>query len=293
MTVLATGAAVAFEPLTPGLGAVVPDLDTRRPLRHAEVADLVDLLLRYKVLFFPRQGLDEAEHARFAAQFGEPRDDPLEDPVPGFHGLSELDNVPFFHADWMFQTEPPKWAMLQLSTVPPVGGDTVFVDLVTSYAALSDPMRAFLEPLTVLHAMDPGHAAGLLQRVVERLGPDHPEIAVAIEHLEPRAQPLVRRIPETGNLNHWLCPAYSRRLVELGPAESDAVLGYLLRHILEPQFCIRWRWHAGDIAFWDHRTTLHRGIKDYGDAARHGRRASIAGGAVVPASAPSIATPSP
>ncbi|MGH9089508.1 MAG: TauD/TfdA dioxygenase family protein [Acidimicrobiales bacterium] len=286
MALMAIPNKVEFDPITPGLGAVVPDLDTRLPLAPAEVADLTDLLMRYKVLFFPRQGLDEAEHARFAAQFGVPRDDPLEDPVPGFHGLSELDNVPFFHADWMFQTDPPKWAMLQLWTVPPVGGDTVFVDLVASYAALSAPMRALLEPLTVLHAMDPDHAAGLRQRVVDRLGSDHPEIPLAIDHLQPRAQPLVRRIPETGDLNHWLCPAYSRRLNELGPTESDAVLGFLFRHILEPQFSIRWRWQAGDIAFWDHRTTLHRGIKDYGGAVRHGRRASIAGGAVVPATAP-------
>lgn len=286
MARLATPTELAFDPITPAFGAVVPELDTRRSLDRAEVADLVDLLMRYKVLFFPRQHLDVAEHARFAAQFGAPRDDPLEDPVAGYAGLSELDNVPFFHADWMFQLDPPKWAMLQLSTVPPVGGDTVFVDLVASYAALSDPMRAFLAPLTVLHAMEPDHAAGLRRRVIDRLGTDHPDIEVATDHLQPRSQPLVRRIPETGAVNHWLCPAYSRRLNELDPAESDAVLGFLFRHVLDPCFCLRWRWQPGDIAFWDHRTTLHRGIKDYGDAVRHGRRASIAGGAVVAASGP-------
>lgn len=278
-----TRSGVRFEPVTPGLGAVLPELDARRPLREEEVADVVDLLMRYKVLFLPGQGLGEAEHARFAAQFGEPRDDPLEDPVPGYHGLSELDNVPFFHADWMFQADPPKWAMLQLSTVPAIGGDTIFADLVASWEALSGPMRAFLEPLTVLHAMDPQHAAGLERRFVERCGADHPDRALAREHLEARSQPLVRLIPETGRKNHWLCPAYSRRIDGLTPAESDAVLGFLLRHICDPQFCIRWRWRPGDVAFWDHRTTLHRGVKDYGAAARHGRRASIAGGALLPA----------
>ena len=165
---MTTPARVVGEPLTPELGAVVPELDARRDLDDDEVADLVDLLMRDKALFFPGQHPDEAAHARVAARLGELRDEPLEDPVAGYPGLSELDNVPFFHADWMFQTDPPKWAMLQLSELPPVGGDTIFVDLVASDAALSEPMRAFLEPLTVHHAMDPAHA------VRERRGPRFP-----------------------------------------------------------------------------------------------------------------------
>jgi taurine dioxygenase len=249
------------------------------------VERIKDFLMQYKVIFFREQNLDDVQQERFARQFGDPRFDPLETNVEGHPGLSTLDAVPFFHSDWMFQEDPPKWAMLQMTKVPPVGGDTMFVDLVGGYEALSEPMRRFLKGLTVLHAMDPGHASKLEQAFIRRNGADHPDYETVREHLQPGSQPLVRLIPETGRENYWLAPAYSRRLNELAADESDALLRFLFQHQLGPQFVIRWKWTPGDIAFWDHRTTLHSGVKDYGDFERHGRRASIAGGKVVPAPA--------
>lgn len=286
MVIIEKPSKVAHEPLTPDLGAVLPGFDTRQTLSDDQRADLVELLMRYKVLFFPAQGLDEEEHARFAKQFGELVYDPIAMSIAAHPGLSDVDNVPFFHADVMFEPEPPKWSLLQFSTVPEVGGDTMFVDLVSSYEALSESMRKFLEPLTVYQTPNVGDqtlAAKLEQRFVELNGDNHPDHELLRECLSPRSQPLVRLIPETGRVNYWLCSAYSRRIEQLSAAESDALLGFLLRHIVEPQFCIRWRWHEGDIAFWDQRTTLHRGVKDYGSAMRRGRRASIAGDAVIPA----------
>lgn len=286
MTIMETRTKVVYDPVTPAFGAVIPDLDTRRTLDVDQLADVVDLLMRYKVLFFPGQGLSEEEHVRFAKQFGELVYDPIAMSIAAYPGLSDVDNVPFFHADVMFETEPPKWSMLQFSTVPDVGGDTIFVDLVSSYATLSEPLRNFLETLTVFQTPDAGDpmlSASLERRFVELNGPGHPDHALLMERLEPRSQPLVRRIPETGQVNYWLCAAYSCRIDQLTSAEGSTLLGFLLQHMLEPQFCIRWRWHEGDIAFWDQRTTLHRGVKDYGSATRHGRRASIVGGPVVAA----------
>ena len=31
-----------------------------------------------------------------------------------------------------------------------------------------------------------------------------------------------------------------------------------------PEVQIRWRWHAGDIAMWDNRVTMHYAVADYG-----------------------------
>lgn len=274
---------VSVEPITPRLGAVVRGIDARAELPAKVVEHVSSLLMQFKVLFLPGLNLDYAEQARFASQFGPLRTDPVEDSVPGYPGLSLLDNVPFFHADWMFQEDPPKWAMLQMTTVPEVGGDTVFVDLVTSYADLSLPMRRFLEELTVYQAMDEGHAAKLERSYIDRHGTEGDDYRVVHQHLQPSSKPLVRWIPETGRNNYWITQAYSRRINELSQGESDALLGFLFRHLMAPQYCIRWRWRPGDIAFWDHRTTLHSGMKDYGDFERHGCRASIAGGAVISA----------
>lgn len=284
LTADCTASQVSFEALTPAFGAVVEDIDAKHSLTTAQVDEITDLLMRFKVLFFREQSLDYDEQARFAAQFGSLRTEPLEDSLESHPGLSLLDNVPFFHADWMFQDDPPKWAMLQMSTVPDVGGDTLFLDLVSSYEALSVPMRQFLEGLTVFHAMDERHAAKLERSFISRHGRESDEYKIAMEHLQPSSRPLVRYIPETASNSYWICPAYSRRINELSPAESDALLHFLLQHLMAPQYSIRWKWRPGDIAFWDHRTTLHSGVKDYDAQERHGCRASIAGGAVVPAS---------
>jgi taurine dioxygenase len=56
----------------------------------------------------------------------------------------------------------------------------------------------------------------------------------------------------------------------------------LFNHQMQPIYAYRWQWHAGDLAFWDQRTTLHRGMHDYGDDRRHGNRVSIGPNSPIP-----------
>ncbi|MGH9087060.1 MAG: TauD/TfdA dioxygenase family protein [Acidimicrobiales bacterium] len=279
-----TAAEVAVRPLTPRLGAVVEGVDTRRPLDDATAAVVLDALMAYKVLFFERQELSLDEQRRFAAHFGEPFADPLTPAFDGQAGMSSVTRVDHFHSDHMHLADPPKFSMLSLTTVPPLGGDTIWADLVAGYEALSEPMRDFLEGLTALHvSRDPWDDTDV--RYGAFLGHDlaDEERAAIRAALVPHAHPLVRLLPETGKPNYWVCRRFTRAIQELDPAESDAVLGFLFAHQLRPEFVVRWRWHAGDLAFWDHRTTVHAGVADYGDAERFGQRASIAGGRPVPA----------
>ena len=44
----------------------------------------------------------------------------------------------------------------------------------------------------------------------------------------------------------------------------------LYRHCQQPELTCRFRWHAGSVAFWDNRATLHYALDDYGDATRIG-----------------------
>ena len=155
----------------------------------------------------------------------------------------------------------------------------MFADLVASYEALSPTMRRFIDGLTGIYvSRDPSE--DISARYGAFLGHelDDRELAEIREALVPHEHPLVRVIPETGRKNYWLSRRFTRAVKELEPAESEALLQFLFAHQLKPEFVIRWRWTPGDIAFWDHRTTLHAGVADYGEQARHGHRASIAGG---------------
>jgi len=291
---------IALRPLSPNFGAVIEGLNTKEPLAPSTVQALKDQLMQYKVLFLPQQYLNYEEQERLASSFGELRFDPLEHTVEGHPGLALVDNVPWFHADWMHQENPPLWSMLQLNSVPELGGDTMFADLVQSYEALSETLRNFLEELTVHQSMAnyqgdgsalvASHVAGMDKRfekidaVLNSAHQERSDLEELISRVQPHTQPLVRLIPETGKKNYWVSRSFTRRINELTQAESDTLLEYLFSHQLNPEYVIRWKWHAGDIAFWDHRTTLHSGIKDYGDFQRYGCRASIAGGRVIPAS---------
>ena len=297
-TLIETG--LRLRPLTPHFGAEIEGLNAKEPLTPATVEALKASLMEYKVLFLPKQGLGYEEQERLAMSFGELRFDPLEHTVEGHPGLALVDNVPWFHADWMHQENPPLWSMLQLNAVPEVGGDTLWVDLVQSYEALSEPLRAFLETLTVHQSMAnySGDGSALVASHIATMDKRFEKIDATLNsakqeridldellaRVQPHTQPLVRLIPETGKKNYWVSRAFTRRVNELTQAESDNLLEFLFRHQLNPEYAIRWKWHEGDIAFWDHRTTLHSGIKDYGDFQRHGCRASLAGGRVIPAS---------
>jgi taurine dioxygenase len=277
---------VSIRPLTPRLGAVVGNLDARSPLPDETVRAVHRALMTYKVVFFRAQGLTVPEQEAFAAHFGPPFTDPLTRNVEGHPGMTTVTRVDHFHSDHMHMADPPKFSMLQLNVVPDVGGDTMFADLVASYEALSLPMRIFLEGLTGIYvSRDPSE--DIAARYGAFLGRELSEqdLAEIRQALVPHEHPLVRLIPETGRKNYWLCKRFTRAVKELEPAESEALLGFLFAHQLRPEFVLRWRWEAGDIAFWDHRTTLHAGIGDYGDQERHGQRASVAGGRPVPADA--------
>ena len=281
MTTVQAATHVRINPLTPKLGAVVEGVDARKPLGASVVADLKDALLRYKVLFLRRQNLDPDEHAAFARHFGEPFEREGVKFTPDYDepGLTTVTVVPHFHSDLMYMEEQPAFAMLQLLEIPDVGGDTMWIDLVAGFEALSEPLRKALETLTAVHLHPDYHLTdeALKRRYKSFYGEDltDDELRRRREASRPREHPVVRVIPETGRKNYWISAQHTGAIKGLTSEESKALLAFLFQHQLKPQFVVRWKWQAGDIAFWDHRTTLHAGIKDYGAKPRRGRRANI------------------
>ena len=55
------------------------------------------------------------------------------------------------HTDISFEPIPSDYAMLQLRTLPKVGGDTMWSSMYSAYDGLSPAMQRFLEGLTAVH----------------------------------------------------------------------------------------------------------------------------------------------
>jgi taurine dioxygenase len=212
------------------------------------------------VAFVGQEHLDQEDLARFASRFGSLYRHPLtmteaSNPV---HPL----NIPaggYWHSDVTFTQEPPIGTLLHAQTVPPKGGDTLWANMYLAYESLSLPMRMFLRGLTAVHDFDHFYRYPM----GDSLQTD--QFILDVKKKIPLARhPVVLTHSETGRRALFVNESFTTHIEELDRAESVAVLDYLYRHSVRPEFTCRHRWSAGDICFWDNRCTMHYPVDDWG-----------------------------
>jgi taurine dioxygenase len=276
-------------PLSGTIGAVLRGIDLR-DLDDATVAAIRRVWLERKVIFFPGQHLDPESHQAFAARFGEPTEGhPIIPGLADFPNVFEIDYTKArniyanygdvatrrqgldWHTDVTFVKRPPLGSILRAVEIPAAGGDTLFSDQRAAFEELSSALQEFLLGLTAVHDGRGQFAAALDQRGEGRW---EGETVVA---LEPVVHPVVRTHPETGGRALFVNPGFTSHIVELERSESDALLAFLYRHAVRPEFTVRYHWSAGDVGFWDNRTTQHSVVGDFGSARRVIQRVTLRG----------------
>jgi alpha-ketoglutarate-dependent taurine dioxygenase len=288
-TALDPDGALEVRLLSGTIGAEIRGIDVRH-LDDATVAAIRDVWLDRKVVFFPGQHLDPDEHLVFAARFGEPTEGhPV---IPGIEGRPEVFEIDYsaaaelyssygdvstydrgisWHTDVTFVKRPPLGSILRAVVIPASGGDTLFSDQQAAFAGLSPSLQAYLRTLTAVHDGQ-DQFKGILDLVGE--GSWEGERFTA---LEPTEHPVVRVHPETGLESLFVNPGFTSHIVELSRAESDALLTFLYDHAVHPRYTVRYHWSAGDIGFWDNRTTQHSVIGDFGEQHRVIQRITLRG----------------
>jgi sulfonate dioxygenase len=106
-------------------------------------------------------------------------------------------------------------------------------------------MQRYLESLTALHS------AELQAQGTRDLGRTVRREPVTTEH------PLIRTHPVTGWKSIFFNPGFVTKIVGVPKTESDHIIS-LLNEIVatSPEIHARFRWEAGDVAFWDNRVTV-------------------------------------
>lgn len=269
-----------IEPVSPAIGAVVCDVDLCVPLDDTVLATLEGALVAHHVLFFENQPLTPRQHRDFAARFGAlhvhpvyPHDDEVEEIIVLDTNADNPPDSDTWHSDVSFIPEPPMGAMLAARVLPPRGGDTLFASCIAAYEALSAPMRAMLDGLTAEHDIAKAFTDdryGVSEEARERL-------ASSRRANPPVIHPVVRTHPISGRRGIFVNRSFTTRIMELAPAESEAVLGVLFDHVSRPEFVVRWSWKVHDLAFWDNRLTQHYACADYMPHRRVMHRATILG----------------
>jgi taurine dioxygenase len=257
---------IEVRPMSVHTGAEIFGVDLTEPLTPQQVEEVWGALLEWKVVFFRGQNIDHAQHVAFARQLGKPTIGHVlyghEDGFPEIysvaktrerHAHAEPDPIrPWtgWHTDLTTLINPPAASILRGVTIPPYGGDTQFANLVEAYKALSPAVQRFLDGLRGIHGYGRVTSSALSQTQRKSFSSEHP---------------IVRVHPETGERALYVSPAFLRSIVGLTARESQVLLEFLWEHMSRPEFVVRFRWNAGDIAIWDNRSTAHLAPEDIHD----------------------------
>jgi taurine dioxygenase len=278
---------IRVEPLTCTIGAELSNVDLGVASRDPElVAEIRALLLKHRVLFFRDQDISRAEHVAFARYFGELEDHPVAGSDPEHPGLVRIYKSPdapndryenAWHTDATWREKPPFGCVLRCIECPPVGGDTMWANMVEAHARLSEDVRARIAGLRARHSIEASFGAAM--PIEKRL---------ALRAQFPDAEhPVVRTHPETGekvlfanafttHFTNYHTAANVRFGQDANPGAS-LLLSYLISQAYIPEFQVRFRWKPNSVAMWDNRSTQHYAVMDYPPCHRKMERAGIIG----------------
>jgi len=282
-----TAGAIQVHPSTCAIGAELRNVSLAQASRDAALAaEIRALLVKHKVLFFRGQELTRAEHVAFARQFGELEDHPVAGSDPEHPGLVRIYKSPDapndryengWHSDATWREKPPFGCVLRCVECPPVGGDTMWANMVLAYEKLPQQIKEKIAGLRARHSIEATFGAAM--PIEKRL---------ALKAQFPDAEhPVVRTHPDTGEKILFV-NAFATHFTNFHTPDNvrygqdytqggSALLQYLINQAAIPEYQVRWRWQPGDVVMWDNRSTQHYAVMDYPPCHRKMERAGIRG----------------
>ncbi len=276
-----------IEQLTCAIGAEVSGVNLADAVHDDDLFEqLRAQLLKHRVLFLRDQNISRAEHVAFARRFGDLEDHPVAGSDPQHPGLVQIYKRPdqpadryenAWHTDATWREAPPMGCVLRCVECPPVGGDTMWANMVLAYQNLPEDVKQKIEGLRARHSIESSFGAAMPLEKRLALKAQFPDA----EH------PVVRTHPETGeqvlfvnafttHFSNYHTPQRVRFGQDANPGASD-LLRYLISQAYLPEYQVRWRWKPNSIAIWDNRSTQHYAVMDYPPCHRKMERAGIIG----------------
>ena len=251
------------EPLNKSFGAKVYDLRVPE-LGTEQLEAIYSLWLKYALLIFPEQNINNDQQINFAKNFGalefdlspisnvrgdgSIRDANDDDIVKSLRGNME------WHHDSTYMPIQAKGAVFTAHIVPSKGGETGWADMRAAYDSLSENMKNKIEDLSAFHSYEWSQK--------ERFGHKDPKVSEFNSYgfdIDPKPlRPLVKTHSETGRR----CLTIGRHINKI-PGMSDLEAQNLAKE-LEQHACSNdnWvyhhSWTEGDAVIWDNRCLMHQ-----------------------------------
>lgn len=253
------------------MAAEVTGLDLSKPFDNPTRDRVHDAFLEHQLLVFRDQDLTKEQQVAFTKQFGTLERHTARnrgtDDLPLVHIVNNLDEdgkpmgrvrSDMWHTDKSFRPAPSMATILHARTLPPEGGDTVFVNMYAAFESLPEREKLEIRDLRVVHSWR-------LSRENEGRTMSDEELRDAPDN----THPLARVHPETGRTAIF-AGMHASHIEGMPFDEGRALILRLEVHATQPQFLYRHTWQPGDVLMWDNRCLLHRAEANF-DAATYPR----------------------
>jgi taurine dioxygenase len=266
---------IVIDRLTASLGAEMVGVNLKDAVNDQTLQEEIrNALAEYSVLTFRAQFLDDETQIAVAEFFGDTMLHPIVAALGSDNPVEPIEDSPTslpdregWHTDAPFLSRPPSVAVLRAVTVPPTGGDTLWVSTAAAYDLLSESMQQFFSGLHVSYPP----AQGLFDYVSEHMDE---QVASRVSELVGAGaeHPLVVTHPLTARRCLYFARGFAERIIELTDEESSMLWPFLDRLVSNVGIQCRWRWHEGDVVIWDEIATQHSGAADHRGETRVMRR---------------------
>ena len=180
-----------------------------------------------------------------------------------------------WHTDHSYDQVPAMGSILVARTLPPSGGDTLFIHMGEAYDSLDEATRTEIEGLEAFHTADHIYSPDGIYAQTDQGGDLRgQDLKTGAVH------PLVVRHPRTGRRLLYVNPSFTLNIVGRSRAESLPLLQRLWAAAMREELQGRVEWRPGTVAIWDNRTTWHYAMNDYHGHAREMHRITLSGEAL-------------
>ncbi|RZF24412.1 taurine dioxygenase [Paraburkholderia sp. UYCP14C] len=276
-----------IEQLTYSIGAELTGVNVAHAIHdNGLFAEIRSALLKHRVLFLRDQDITRDEHVAFARRFGELEDHPVAGSDPEHPGLVRIYKTPdqpndryenAWHADATWREAPQFGAVLRCVECPPVGGDTMWANMVLAYEKLPAYVKEQIAELRARHSIEASFGAAMPIEKRLALKAQFPDAEHPVVRTHPETQEKVLFVNAfTSHFTNFHTPERVRFGQDANPGAGD-LLRYLISQAYIPEYQVRWRWQKNSIAIWDNRSTQHYAVMDYPPCHRKMERAGIVG----------------
>ena len=263
---------IKVEPSGQACGAAISGVDLTKELSLGQIAKIREAWLEHKVISFAHQAMSDDDLERFTLYFGQFGDDPYISPIVGRKNIIAVQRRAYettklfaenWHTDWSFQKNPPSGTCLFGITIPPIGGDTLFVNQEKAWKDMPENMRAKYHDLIAIHSAKRAYAPDGTYGIKDHASDRSMDIRTSKKAELMQTHPLILKHPETAREAIYSCLGYIIGFQGKSDKEAAILLSELLQWQGRKEFVYKQKWEPRMLVMWDNRSVLHKATGGY------------------------------